>query len=184
MARGRDRFDTDGGGSGAGFVMGLLTGTVLGAGLGMLFAPRAGSKLRSQLTDQAGNLANQASEGLRRATANAGEWVDGGRDLYDKAKGAASRGVDDAQRSVRDAAASVSGSSPAPATRGAGGSSGSGGGFSFGSGSNLGSTGSENSGTRHASSGSNTPTGGGSHAPSTDSGVHSGSGGFSDSRRS
>jgi gas vesicle protein len=184
MARGHDRFDTDRGGSGAGFVMGLLTGTVLGAGLGMLFAPRAGSELRSQLTDQGGNLANQASEAFRRATANAGEWVDGGRDLYDKAKDAVSRGVHDGQRSVRDAAASVSGSTPAPATRGAGGSSESGGGSSFGSGSNLGSTGSEGSGTRHASSGSSVPAGGGSHPLSTDSGVHAGSSTLSGSRRS
>ena len=48
--------------------MGLLTGTVLGAGLGMLFAPRAGSELRNQLSEQAGNFANTASEGYRRAS--------------------------------------------------------------------------------------------------------------------
>jgi gas vesicle protein len=46
--------------------MGLLTGTVLGAGLGMLFAPKSGSELRNQLSEQAGNLANAASEGYRR----------------------------------------------------------------------------------------------------------------------
>ena len=59
MADGYDRFDnrTRGGGGGS-FVMGLLTGTVLGAGLGMLFAPKAGSELRNQLSEQAGNLAN------------------------------------------------------------------------------------------------------------------------------
>ena len=34
-----DRYDNEGGG---GFMMGLLTGTVLGAGLGMLLAPKAG----------------------------------------------------------------------------------------------------------------------------------------------
>ena len=59
MAYEYDRFEReDGGGS---FLMGLLAGTVLGAGLGMLFAPKAGSELRNQLTDQAGKL---------RATAN------------------------------------------------------------------------------------------------------------------
>ena len=67
MADGYDRFDNEGGGGGS-FVMGLLTGTVLGAGLGMLFAPKAGSELRNQLAEQAGNLANTASEGYRRAS--------------------------------------------------------------------------------------------------------------------
>ena len=63
MADGYDRFENEGGGGGS-FVMGLLTGTVLGAGLGMLFAPKAGSELRNQLSEQAGTLANTASEGI------------------------------------------------------------------------------------------------------------------------
>ena len=67
MADGYDRFDNEGGGGGS-FVMGLLTGTVLGAGLGMLFAPKAGSELRGQLSEQAGQLANTASEQYRKAS--------------------------------------------------------------------------------------------------------------------
>ena len=50
MADGYDRFDNEGNGGGS-FVMGLLTGTVLGAGLGILFAPKAGSELRNQLSE-------------------------------------------------------------------------------------------------------------------------------------
>ena len=106
MADGYDRFDNEGGGGGS-FVMGLLTGTVLGAGLGMLFAPKSGSELRNQLSEQAGNLANTASEGYRRATETAGEWADRGRQVYDKAKDAVSKGTDEAQRYVRDAASNV-----------------------------------------------------------------------------
>jgi len=60
MADGYDRFENEGSGGGS-FVMGLLTGTVLGAGLGMLFAPKSGSELRSQISEQAGNLANTVS---------------------------------------------------------------------------------------------------------------------------
>src|SRR5215470_15215391 len=67
MADGYDRFDNENSGGGS-FVMGLLTGTVLGAGLGMLFAPKSGSELRNQISEQAGNLANQASDGYRRAS--------------------------------------------------------------------------------------------------------------------
>ena len=72
MADGYDNFDRSfdyhegGGGS---FVMGLLTGTVLGAGLGMLFAPRAGSELRNRISEQ-------ASEGYRRASESAGQWAE------------------------------------------------------------------------------------------------------------
>src|SRR5204862_7325313 len=108
MADGYDRFDNEGGGGGS-FVMGRLTGTVLGAGLGMLFAPKSGSELRGQISEQAGNLANQASEGYRRAQESAGEWVDRGREMYDKARDAVTRGAEEAQRYVRDAASTVSG---------------------------------------------------------------------------
>jgi gas vesicle protein len=111
MADGYDRYDNEGGGGGS-FVMGLLTGTVLGAGLGMLFAPKAGSELRGQLSEQAGNLANTASEGYRKATEAAGDWADRGREMYDKAKDAVARGAEEADRYVRDA---TSGSSPATA---------------------------------------------------------------------
>ena len=64
MAYEYDRFEReDGGGS---FLMGLLAGTVLGAGLGMLFAPKAGSELRNQISEQAGRC------GRRRTTPIAG----------------------------------------------------------------------------------------------------------------
>ncbi len=109
MADGYDRFDNESG-NGSSFVMGLLTGTVLGAGLGLLFAPKSGSELRGQISDQAGSLANTASEGYRRATETAGEWADRGRQMYDKAKDAVSKGTDEAQRYVRDTASGAAAS--------------------------------------------------------------------------
>jgi gas vesicle protein len=78
MSEGDDRFENEGGGGS--FVIGLLTGTVLGAGLGMLFAPKTGSELRNQLSEQAGNLAHTASEGYRRASETAGQWARQGRE--------------------------------------------------------------------------------------------------------
>ena len=78
MADGFDRSDNDSNGGGS-FVMGLLTGTVLGAGLGMLFAPKAGSELRNQVREQAGNLANTASDGYRRAAETAGQYAESRR---------------------------------------------------------------------------------------------------------
>jgi len=101
MADGYDRFENDGGGGGS-FVMGLLTGTVLGAGLGMLFAPKAGSELRNQISEQAGTVANTASEGYRRVSETAADLADRSRQVYDKARDAVSRGSDEAQRYVRE----------------------------------------------------------------------------------
>jgi len=109
MADGYDRFDNESNGGGS-FVMGLLTGTVLGAGLGMLFAPKAGSELRNQLSEQAGNIANTASEGYRKATESAGQWAERGRDMVDKARDAVSRGADEARSYVRESTGGATGS--------------------------------------------------------------------------
>jgi gas vesicle protein len=84
MAYEYDRLEReDGGGS---FLMGLLAGTVLGAGLGMLFAPKAGSELRNQLGEQAGRLKNQATDGYQQATEKVSQIVDRGREAYDRAR--------------------------------------------------------------------------------------------------
>jgi len=65
--------------SGGGFMLGLLTGTVLGAGLGMLLAPKSGSELRSQLGDHAASLGRAAGEQLRRAGEATGTVGERGR---------------------------------------------------------------------------------------------------------
>src|SRR5919112_6784602 len=84
MAYEYDRFEKEeGGGS---FLMGLLAGTVLGAGLGMLFAPRAGSELRNQLTEQAGRLRSTANDTYNQATEKVSQIVDRGREAYDRAR--------------------------------------------------------------------------------------------------
>ena len=100
MANGYERSDNYD--SGAVFVMGLVAGAVVGAGLGMLFAPKAGSDLRKQLSEQAAALAGQAQEGYRKVAANAGqlaekgkaaasEWAARGKDMYGNAREAVSR---------------------------------------------------------------------------------------------
>jgi gas vesicle protein len=90
-----DRYDTEG--SGAGFMMGLLAGTMLGAGLGMLLAPKAGADLRGQIGEQARHLGNRASEGYRRATETASGWAERGRDMVTHAREAVSRGAEEAR---------------------------------------------------------------------------------------
>jgi gas vesicle protein len=84
MAYEYDRVEREeGGGS---FLMGLLAGTVLGAGLGMLFAPKAGSDLRNQLNEQAGKLKATANDTYQQATDKVSQIVDRGKDAYDRAR--------------------------------------------------------------------------------------------------
>ena len=84
MADSFDRFENEGNGNG--FMMGLLTGTVLGAGIGMLLAPKAGSELRGAIGQQARHLGDVASQQYRRATESASGWAERGREMVDKAK--------------------------------------------------------------------------------------------------
>lgn len=95
MADSYDRFENEG--SGGGFMMGLLTGTVLGAGLGMLLAPKAGSDLRGAIGEQAKNISNMASDQYRKAADVAGNWAEKGREVVDRARDAVSRGAEEAR---------------------------------------------------------------------------------------
>jgi gas vesicle protein len=101
-------------GSGAGFMMGLLAGTVLGAGLGMLLAPKAGADLRGQIGEQARNFGNRASDEYRRATQTAGDWAERGRDMVNHAREAVSRGAEE----VRGYTGSTTGSTHTGGTQG------------------------------------------------------------------
>jgi hypothetical protein len=91
MAYEYDRIEReDGGGS---FLMGLLAGTVLGAGLGMLFAPKAGADTRKQLSEQANRLRStagdtyqQATEKISQASEKVSQIVDRGREAYERAR--------------------------------------------------------------------------------------------------
>ena len=104
MADTYDRYEDDAHGSG--FMMGLLTGAVLGVGLGLLLAPKAGTELRGTIGEQARNLGNRASEQYRRASETANQWADKGRDAVGKVREAAARGADEA----RDYAGATTGS--------------------------------------------------------------------------
>jgi gas vesicle protein len=88
MAYEYDRLEREeGGGS---FLMGLLAGTVLGAGLGMLFAPKAGSELRSQISESATKLRSTANESVQQASDKVSQMMDRGREAYDRARSSVS----------------------------------------------------------------------------------------------
>jgi gas vesicle protein len=125
MADSYDRYENEG--SGGSFMMGLLTGTVLGAGLGMLLAPKAGSELRGAIGEQARNLGSTVNEQYKKASEAASGWSEKGREFVDRARDAVSRGADEA----RGYAGGTTGSSYASGGTGSnpsfGGSTGSGG---------------------------------------------------------
>ena len=85
-----------------GFVIGLVTGTFVGAALAMWFAPRAGSELRQQVTDSARSLGQRASEQYRQASTRLGEAVDRlaeqGESVRDDVAEAVARGAHEVER--------------------------------------------------------------------------------------
>lgn len=86
------------GGEGAGFMRGLLTGTVIGAGIGLLLAPKAGSDLRSALSQRARHAADWSSAQYRRAGHTATHWSDKGREFVDRAREAMAHGTEGIRR--------------------------------------------------------------------------------------
>jgi gas vesicle protein len=85
--------------SGGGFVFGLLCGAALGAALGLLFAPKAGSELRQTLYDSTDDIRKKANDAYGQATqtvndyvAKGREVVDRGRQAFDSAREAATEG--------------------------------------------------------------------------------------------
>jgi gas vesicle protein len=119
MAYEYDRFEREeGGGS---FLMGLLAGTVLGAGLGMLFAPKSGSELRSQIgnqiADQTGRLRDAADQTYAQASEKVSQMVDRGREAYDRARSSVG------SMASAGTTGSTSGTNPASGSTGSAGSS-------------------------------------------------------------
>jgi gas vesicle protein len=119
MADADNRLGNNKGGGGT-FVLGLLAGAALGVGLGLLFAPRAGSELRKQLSEQAGALANRAQAGCREAAEKAGqwaekgkeaagEWAERGKEAYGDTREAVLGVAEEAEKRVRDAVGAVTG---------------------------------------------------------------------------
>jgi gas vesicle protein len=94
--------------TGGSFLLGLLAGVVLGAGVGLLFAPRTGAETRRRMSDSAHRMREQATEGYGRASETVSGIVERGRDTYDRARQTVSRGVEEVRRYTNDATNRVS----------------------------------------------------------------------------
>ena len=85
-----------------GFVIGLVTGTLVGAGLAMWLAPRLASELRERMTDSARSLGKRAAEQYQQASTGVGEVVDEltrkGQSIRDDVANAVVRGAHEVER--------------------------------------------------------------------------------------
>jgi gas vesicle protein len=58
------------------FLVGLMAGTAIGAGLALAFAPRMTSEIRERLTGSATDLGEAASRGYQQASTRVADAVD------------------------------------------------------------------------------------------------------------
>jgi gas vesicle protein len=73
--------------SGAGFVLGMLTGAFVGAGLALLFAPKSGWETRQQLGEQYRGLAERVGEQAENWRSTAAQLRDQGRERIQQMTG-------------------------------------------------------------------------------------------------
>jgi gas vesicle protein len=66
--------------SGASFVLGMLTGAFVGAGVALLFAPKPGAEIRQQLGEQYRGLADRVGETTQSLRERAQPLYDQGRE--------------------------------------------------------------------------------------------------------
>ena len=71
---------------GGGFLIGLLCGTALGAAIGLMFAPKAGSEFRQRLYDSTGDIRRKAYETYGQASEQVNTMVNKGRQAVDRGR--------------------------------------------------------------------------------------------------
>ena len=85
-----------------GFVIGLLTGACVGAGLAVWLVPRAAAELRERMTDSAGRFGKRAAKHYRDASSRvadaAGELARTGNGLRDEVVDTVARGAHEVER--------------------------------------------------------------------------------------
>ena len=71
---------------GGGFLLGLLAGTALGAAIGLMFAPRAGSEIRQTLYESTNDLRRRAYDAYGQASEQVNNVVSKGRQAMDRGR--------------------------------------------------------------------------------------------------
>ncbi|MEO6695509.1 MAG: YtxH domain-containing protein [Ignavibacteria bacterium] len=89
------------------FILGILTGGIVGASVALLYAPKSGKELRNDIRLKKDELIDDTSEYLQIAKTKAGDLINEGRrkseELISDAKKKASSLIDDANVILNDA---------------------------------------------------------------------------------
>lgn len=99
--------DANGRNSGATFLIGFIAGSMLGAGLALLYAPKAGDETRREVAERAQRVKDKAREGLGSASDRVAQFTERGKAIYQTAAEKA-RDAAQAVREGRDPIAAVS----------------------------------------------------------------------------
>ena len=71
---------------GGGFLIGLLCGTALGAAVGLMFAPKAGSEFRQTLKESTGDIRKKAYDAYGQATEQVNNYVAKGKQAVERGR--------------------------------------------------------------------------------------------------
>ncbi|MEO8678245.1 MAG: YtxH domain-containing protein [Vicinamibacterales bacterium] len=85
-----------------GFIVGLLTGTLIGAGLALWLTPNSAAELRGRATDAAKGLGKRATDRYQQASARVGDKVEDitrrANDVRDEVASSVARGAREVER--------------------------------------------------------------------------------------
>lgn len=91
----------------SGFALGMLTGALVGAGLALLFAPKPGADVRSDLTESMGTLRDAVTRRVRDMADRAGVELENLQDSVDRVTHAVESTANDVINSAYSAADSA-----------------------------------------------------------------------------
>ena len=89
------------------FFTGLFAGAIIGAGLGLWFAPKTGAQMREQISGSARDFGERASKTMNDLADRGREVFDRAREVINTAGDQFSQAANDASKSARRAAQNV-----------------------------------------------------------------------------
>lgn len=95
--------------SGSGFTKGLLIGSIVGAGVALLYAPKSGEQLRHDMSSKANGLKTDVGRYMKRLRKSSDEMLDKARETVEAAAEAVTggNGARESVRAIKEATSKV-----------------------------------------------------------------------------